>query len=156
MALLTSVLLLPKMLRLNDFFISLKFLIFHFVFLCFLAAQTDTSSYKVSEMDEVTKAVEKAKKDWEETYGKTLDDVKAIEDYGKSADQKNSLPRLNGLAQDGLALLSSLQFKLDLLAPQLPSDEDIQSADNTLQSWKNQIQRYVMHLPIWLLRKSNE
>lgn len=91
-------------------------------------------------MDKVTEAVEKAKKDWEETYGKTLDHIKAIEDYGKSSDQKNSLPRLNGLAQDGLALLSSLQFNLDLLAPQLPTDEDIQSANTTLQSWKNQIQ----------------
>lgn len=91
-------------------------------------------------MDKVTEAVEKAKKDWEETYGKTLDHIKAIQDYGKSSDQKNSLPRLNGLAQDGLALLSSLQFNLDLLAPQLPTDEDIQSANTTLQSWKNQIQ----------------
>lgn len=91
-------------------------------------------------MDKVTEAVEKAKKNWEETYGKTLDHIKAIEDYGKSSDQKNSLPRLNGLAQDGLALLSSLQFNLDLLAPQLPTDEDIQSANTTLQSWKNQIQ----------------
>ncbi|RVW90017.1 hypothetical protein CK203_035946 [Vitis vinifera] len=107
----------------------------------FLAAQTDLRFYlKVSEMDKVTEAVEKAKKDWEETYGKTLDHIKAIEDYGKSSDQKNSLPRLNGLAQDGLALLSSLQFNLDLLAPQLPTDEDIQSANTTLQSWKNQIQ----------------
>ncbi|RVW34987.1 Copia protein [Vitis vinifera] len=81
----------------------------------FLAAQTDLRFYlKVSEMDKVTEAVEKAKKNWEET--------------------------LNGLAQDGLALLSSLQFNLDLLAPQLPTDEDIQSANTTLQSWKNQIQ----------------
>ena len=107
-------------------------------------------------MDKVTEAVEKAKKDWEETYGKTLDHIKAIEDYGKSSDQKNSLPRLNGLAQDGLALLSSLQFNLDLLAPQLPTDEDIQSANTTLQSWKNQIQRYVLNLSIWLLWKLSE
>ena len=125
---------------------------FPIVFRPFLAAQTDLSfDQKVSEMDEVTEAVEKAKKDWEETYGKTLDYIKAIEDYGKSSDQKDSLPRLNGLAQDGLALLSSLQFNLDLLAPQLPTDEDIQSANNTLESWKNQIQRHVLHLSVWLL-----
>ncbi|XP_042967350.1 uncharacterized protein LOC122300626 isoform X2 [Carya illinoinensis] len=50
----------------------------------------------------------------------------------------NSLPRLNGLAQDGLASLSSLQFKLDLLAPQLPADDEVQSATAYLESWKNQ------------------
>ncbi|KAE8714661.1 MUTL protein isoform 1 [Hibiscus syriacus] len=53
---------------------------------------------------------------------------------------KNSLPRLNGLAQDGLALLNSLQFNLDLLAPQLPTDEEVQSAKAILETWKSQSQ----------------
>lgn len=88
-------------------------------------------------------AVDKVKKDWEETYGKTLEHVKAIQEYGKSgrrSEEKNSLPRLNGLAQDGLAMLTSLQFKLDILVPQLLTDEDVQSAQATLESWKNQFQ----------------
>ncbi|GJT07857.1 hypothetical protein Tco_0842319 [Tanacetum coccineum] len=52
-----------------------------------------------------------------------------------------SLARLNGLAQDGLAMLSSAQFNLDLLIPQLPSDEHVQNAQLTLQSWNKEIQR---------------
>ncbi|KAM7485349.1 hypothetical protein LguiA_001358 [Lonicera macranthoides] len=97
-------------------------------------------------MDEVVEAVETAKKDWEEAYNRTQQHIRSIEEYGKSVrsnnpeEKKNSLPRLNGLAQDGLSMLSSLQFKLDLLAPQLPSDDEVQVALSLLQSWKNQIQ----------------
>ncbi|CAL9222597.1 unnamed protein product [Arabidopsis halleri] len=62
--------------------------------------------------------------------------ILAIQEYGKSrrgdaGEEKISLQRLNGLAQDGL----SLQFNLDLLAPQVPSDHHVQS---TLETWKNQ------------------
>ncbi|KAK2634929.1 hypothetical protein Ddye_029721 [Dipteronia dyeriana] len=97
-------------------------------------------------MDEVVEAVEKAKKQWEEAYNKTQEHIKAIENYGKSRrdtnEEKeynsNSFPRLNGLAQDGLALLNSLQFQLDLLCPQLPSDDQVQTANLLLQSWKKQ------------------
>ncbi|KAA8527827.1 hypothetical protein F0562_035304 [Nyssa sinensis] len=95
-------------------------------------------------MDKVVEAVEKAKKDWDETYGRNLEHIRSIEEYGKSGrsntEERNSLQRLNGLAQDGLALLTSLQFKLDLLAPQLPSDDEVQSAQSMLESWKHQIQ----------------
>ncbi|KAF5937840.1 hypothetical protein HYC85_025346 [Camellia sinensis] len=85
-------------------------------------------------MDKVVEAVEKAKKDWEEAYRRTKDTIKSIEEFGKSttgssnAEQKNSLPRLNGIAQDALALLNSLHFNLDLLAPQLPTDDQVQAA----------------------------
>lgn len=86
----------------------------------------------------------KTKKEWDETYGKTQEHIKSIQEFGKSRESsttsKNSLPRLNGLAHDGLALLNSLQFKLDLLAPQLPSDDQVEAAQSLLQSWKNQIQ----------------
>ncbi|KAK3019088.1 hypothetical protein RJ639_004957 [Escallonia herrerae] len=74
-------------------------------------------------MDKVVEAVEKTKKDWAETYGQTLDRIKSIEQYGKpgsasrEAERKDSLPRLNGVAQDGLAALTSLHFDLDVLAP---------------------------------------
>ncbi|XP_059632292.1 uncharacterized protein LOC132274939 isoform X2 [Cornus florida] len=96
-------------------------------------------------MDKVVEAVEKAKKDWDETYNRTQEHIRSIEEYGKNSErstteERNSLPRLNGLAQDGLALLTSLQFKLDLLAPQLPTDEEVQSAHSLLESWKRQIQ----------------
>ncbi|KAK2967932.1 hypothetical protein RJ640_010542 [Escallonia rubra] len=97
-------------------------------------------------MDKVVEAVEKTKKDWAETYGQTLDRIKSIEQYGKpgsassEAERKDSLPRLNGVAQDGLAALTSLHFDLDVLAPQLPTDDEVQAAISLLQSWKNQIQ----------------
>ncbi|KAK4770865.1 hypothetical protein SAY87_031397 [Trapa incisa] len=91
-------------------------------------------------MDEVLEAVEGVKKEWGEAYCKIQDHIKAINEYGKSREEKSSLPRLNGLAQDGLALLNSLQFKLDLLAPQLPSNEDVESAKSLLDSWKNHYQ----------------
>ncbi|KAK9288308.1 hypothetical protein L1049_016759 [Liquidambar formosana] len=93
-------------------------------------------------MDKVAEAVAKVKKDWDETYGRTQEHIKAIQEYGKSrsTEEKNSLPRLNGLAQDGLTMLTSLQFKLDLLVPQLLTDEEVQSAQATLDSWKKQFQ----------------
>ncbi|KAH9681613.1 vesicle transport protein sec20 [Citrus sinensis] len=93
-------------------------------------------------MDEVVEAVEKAKKEWDEAYAKTQAHIKAIENYGKSREEKekssNSLQRLNGLAQDGLNLLNSLHLKLDLLAPQLPTSDQVQSAQSLLQSWKKE------------------
>lgn len=85
-------------------------------------------------------AVETAKKEWDEAYSRAKEHIKAIQGYGgKSREEQNSnsLPRLNGLAQDALALLSSLQFRLDLLAPQLPTDDQVQSATALLHSWKN-------------------
>lgn len=97
-------------------------------------------------MDKVEEEVEKVKKEWDETYSKVVEQIKAIEEYGKSPrvtiaeQQRDSLPRMNGLAQDGLALLNSLQFKLDLFAPQLPTDDQVQSAKNLLESWKNRSQ----------------
>ncbi|KAK4266237.1 hypothetical protein QN277_027187 [Acacia crassicarpa] len=93
-------------------------------------------------MDEVVQEVEKVKKEWYEAYSKTQEHIKAIGEYGKSgrSEEKNSLPRFNGIAQDGLALLSSLQFRLDLLAPQLPTDEEVESATTVLESWKTQSQ----------------
>ncbi|XP_050378652.1 uncharacterized protein LOC126795965 [Argentina anserina] len=101
-------------------------------------------------MDKVEEEVEKVKEEWNDTYNNVVDLIKAIENYGKSPDsasatemettataKKESLPRLKGLTQDGLSLLSSLQFKLDLFAPQLPTDDQVQSAKALLESWKN-------------------
>ncbi|CAH8261692.1 unnamed protein product [Arabidopsis lyrata] len=91
-------------------------------------------------MDEVVVEVEKTKREWEEAYEKTIEHIMAIQEYGKSrrGEEKISLQRLNGLAQDGLSLLNSLQFNLDLLAPQLPSDDQVQSTQSLLETWKNQ------------------
>lgn len=94
-------------------------------------------------MDEIVKAVEEVKKQWNETSYQTQKHIKMIEDYGKSSDmsgEKNSLPRLNGLAQDGLAMLNSLQLKLDVLAPQLPVYDEVQSAQALLENWKQHCQ----------------
>ncbi|KAJ1437863.1 Sec20 [Sesbania bispinosa] len=90
-------------------------------------------------MDKVVEEVQKVKKEWDEAYSKTQDHIKAIEEYGKSGrtkEEKSSLARLNGIAQDGLALFSSFQFTLDLLAPQLPTEKEVESARTMLESWK--------------------
>lgn len=95
-------------------------------------------------MDEVVKAVEEVKKEWGDTWVSTQEHVKMIEQYGKSRsadEEKSSLPRLNALAQDGLAMLDSLQFKLDVLAPQLPTYDEVESAQSLLESWKQQSHR---------------
>eukprot|EP00268_Persea_americana_P019940 TRINITY_DN2027_c0_g1_i1.p1 TRINITY_DN2027_c0_g1~~TRINITY_DN2027_c0_g1_i1.p1 ORF type:complete len:299 (+),score=70.91 TRINITY_DN2027_c0_g1_i1:393-1289(+) len=99
--------------------------------------------------EEVAQAVEKVKKEWDQTFNQTQDHVKAIEKCGKSGkgtEEANSLPRLNGAAQDGLALLRSFQFRLDLLAPQLLTDQQVQSAQHMLKSWKEQYQS--LHLSL--------
>ncbi|KAL1358778.1 hypothetical protein HN51_004021 [Arachis hypogaea] len=101
-------------------------------------------------MDKVTEEVEKVKKEWDETCRKTQEHITEIARYGRSASpndqEQNSLPRLNAIAQDGLALLSSLIFKLDLLAPQLPTDSEVQSARDSLESWKTLIQTLRLNL----------
>ncbi|KAI5384182.1 hypothetical protein KIW84_071259 [Lathyrus oleraceus] len=101
-------------------------------------------------MDKVVEEVEKVKKEWNEAYSKTQDQIKAIGEYGKSGrskeDENNSLSRLNGIAQDGLALLSSLHFNLDLHAPQLPTQQEVDSATELLQSWKTLTQNLRMSL----------
>ncbi|KAK9057565.1 hypothetical protein SSX86_022401 [Deinandra increscens subsp. villosa] len=100
-----------------------------------------------SPTDIVVEEFNKTKKDWDEAYVQTLAHIQAIQNHGKlrstgdnNAEKKESLPRLNGLAQDGLATLSAAQFNLDLLIPQLPTDDHIQNAQFTLQSWNKQIQ----------------
>uniref|UniRef100_A0A1D1Y428 Vesicle transport protein SEC20 n=1 Tax=Anthurium amnicola TaxID=1678845 RepID=A0A1D1Y428_9ARAE len=92
-------------------------------------------------MDEVVHAVEEVKREWRETIAQVIEHVRAIEGCGSSGrgtEEANALPRLNGAAQDGLASLRSLQFRLDLLAQQLPTEEEVQSAQSTLNSWKEQ------------------
>lgn len=92
-------------------------------------------------MDEVVKAVEEVKKEWGDTWVATQEHVKAIEQYGKlrnADEEKSSLPRLNAMAQDGLAMLDALQFKLDVLAPQLPTYDEVESAQSLLENWKQQ------------------
>ncbi|KAH6789947.1 Sec20 family protein [Perilla frutescens var. frutescens] len=92
-------------------------------------------------MDKVAEEVEKVKKEFQGTYEQTLKHMDSIKEYGKTsrisnqsaieeAEKKDSLPRLNGLAQDGLNMLQSLQFNLDLLAPQLPSADDVEKAQS--------------------------
>lgn len=109
-------------------------------------------------MDKVAEEVEKVKKDFQETYNQTLKHIDSIQEYGKisrisnpseiqESEKKDSLPRLNGLAQDGLNMLQSLQFNLDLLAPQLPFVDDVEKAQSLAQSWKDQIQRCPLTCP---------
>ncbi|PKU87523.1 uncharacterized protein LOC110093572 [Dendrobium catenatum] len=92
-------------------------------------------------MDEVAQAVEDVKRTWDQTVVQIEDHIKEIQRCGKSGkgiQEVNSLPRLNSAAQDGLALLRSLQFRFDLLAQQLPTEEEVVSALAALSSWKEQ------------------
>ncbi|KAK1428668.1 hypothetical protein QVD17_17507 [Tagetes erecta] len=102
------------------------------------------ASSSSSTTDIVVDEFNKTKKDWDEAYIQTLTHIQSIQQFGKTRStdvgKKESLPRLNGLAQDGLAMLSAAQFNLDLLIPQLPTDDHIQNAQFTLQSWNKQLQ----------------
>ncbi|XP_047342513.1 uncharacterized protein LOC124946010 [Impatiens glandulifera] len=95
-------------------------------------------------MDRVKEAVKKTKKDWDDEHGRIKDTISSIQVFGKlsssTGEQKNSLPRLNGLAQDGLAQLELFRFNLDLLAPQLPNDDEVEAVQFLLESWKQDIQ----------------
>ena len=94
-------------------------------------------------MDEVAQAVANIKKEWDQSILQIQEHIKSIESCGTSGrgtEEANSLPRLNGAAQDALALLRSLQFKLDFLAQQLSTEEEMQSAQLTLEFWKEQYQ----------------
>ncbi|WVZ59697.1 hypothetical protein U9M48_009807 [Paspalum notatum var. saurae] len=95
-------------------------------------------------MDEVTQAVEDLKKEWIQAVSQLEESIAAIElcgKTGKGTEEANFLPRLNGSAQDALQLLKSLQFRLDLLAQQLPTFDEVQSGQATLQSWDEQYKK---------------
>uniref|UniRef100_A0A453P8B9 Sec20 C-terminal domain-containing protein n=1 Tax=Aegilops tauschii subsp. strangulata TaxID=200361 RepID=A0A453P8B9_AEGTS len=88
-------------------------------------------------MDEVTQAVENLKKEWSQAVEQLEVCIAAIEScgkMGKGTEEAMSLPRLNGSAQDALQLLNALQCRLDLLAEQLPTFEEVQSGQATLGS----------------------
>ncbi|KAG2547740.1 uncharacterized protein LOC120650511 [Panicum virgatum] len=95
-------------------------------------------------MDEVTQAVENLKKEWSQAVSQLEESIATIKSCGKTGkgtEEANSLPRLNGSAQDALQLLKSLQFRLDLLAQQLPTFEEVQSGQATLESWDEQYKK---------------
>ncbi|KAG6501287.1 hypothetical protein ZIOFF_041166 [Zingiber officinale] len=103
----------------------------------------DQPGHRRMRMDEVAQAVAKVKKEWDQSVVQIQDRIRLIESCGtsgKGTEEANSLPRLNGAAQDGLAVLRSLQFKLDFFAQQLSTEEEIQSAQLTLEFWKEQYQ----------------
>jgi protein transport protein SEC20 len=95
-------------------------------------------------MDGVTQAVENLKKEWGQAVSQLDENITAIKSCGKTGkgtEEANSLPRLNGSAQDALQLLKSLQFQLDLLAQQLPTFDEVQSGQATLKSWDEQYKK---------------
>jgi protein transport protein SEC20 len=95
-------------------------------------------------MDEVTQAVQDLKKEWSQAVSQLEESIALIKSCGKTGkgtEEANSLPRLNGSAQDALQLLKSLQFRLDLLAQQLPTFEEVQSGQATLESWDEQYKK---------------
>ncbi|CAN6239060.1 unnamed protein product [Urochloa humidicola] len=89
-------------------------------------------------MDRVTQAVENLKAEWTQAVSQLWETIAAIEscgETGKGTEEAISLPRLNASALDVLQLLKSLRFRLDLLAQQLPTFEQVQAGQATLQSW---------------------
>ncbi|WVZ82461.1 hypothetical protein U9M48_029720 [Paspalum notatum var. saurae] len=95
-------------------------------------------------MDEVTQAVENLKNEWSQAVSQleeSIDAIKSCGKTGKGTEEANYLPRLNGYAQDALQLLKSLQFRLDLLAQQLPTFDEVQAGQATLESWDEQYKK---------------
>ncbi|KMZ63702.1 hypothetical protein ZOSMA_3G01860 [Zostera marina] len=94
-------------------------------------------------VDEVAKAIEKVRSEWVGTFSKAMEHVKEIEAcgrLGKGTEEATSLPRLNGLVQDGLSVLRSLQFRIDLLAQQMDTQDGVLEEQKRLESWKKQYQ----------------
>ena len=106
--------------------------------------EVNESSSDIGMMEEL----KRTKKDWNDAYNHTLNHIRAIQDCDNH--NKNSLARLNGLAQDGLGMLTTAQFNLDLLTPQLPTPHN---AHLLLHSWNNQIQRFT-HYNFYILYTS--
>lgn len=95
-------------------------------------------------VDEVAKTIEKVRSEWVGTFSKAMEHVKEIEAcgrLGKGTEEATSLPRLNGLVQDGLSVLRSLQFRIDLLAQQMDTQDGVLEEQKRLESWKKQYQR---------------
>ncbi|KAL6911677.1 hypothetical protein ACP4OV_000482 [Aristida adscensionis] len=92
-------------------------------------------------MDKVTEDVMNLKKEWGQAVTQLEECIAAFRSCGKTGkgtDDAQSLPRLNRDAKDALQLLKTLQFRLDFLAQQLPTFEEVQSAQATLESWEEQ------------------
>ncbi|GJN21760.1 hypothetical protein PR202_gb09273 [Eleusine coracana subsp. coracana] len=92
-------------------------------------------------MDKVTEEVVDLKKEWDQTVTQLEECIAAFKSCGSTGigtQEAHSLPRLNRAAKDGMQLLKTMQFRLDFLAQQLPTFEEVQSAQATLESWEQQ------------------
>ncbi|KAL6633842.1 hypothetical protein ACP70R_026513 [Stipagrostis hirtigluma subsp. patula] len=90
-------------------------------------------------MDKVTEDVMNLKKEWSQAVTQLEECINAFKSCGKTGkgtEEAQSLPGLNRAAKDALQLLKTLQFRLDFLAQQLPTFEEVQSAQATLLSWE--------------------
>lgn len=95
-------------------------------------------------MDEVADAVAKVITEWGHIFLHTKEYVEKIGIFGKSGkgtEEANVLHSLNRIAQDGLGVVWSMLFKLDLLAPELSSLEEMESTQGLLVEWKEKCQR---------------
>nr|TKW04057.1 hypothetical protein SEVIR_7G084800v2 [Setaria viridis] len=82
-------------------------------------------------MDELTQAVDNLKKEWNQAVSQleeSIDVIRSCGKTGKGTEEANSLPRLNGSAQDALQLLKSLQLCASLRNANLQAKENIRKA----------------------------
>ncbi|RCV33355.1 hypothetical protein SETIT_7G077700v2 [Setaria italica] len=82
-------------------------------------------------MDELTQAVDNLKKEWNQAVSQLEESIAVIRSCGKTGkgtEEANSLPRLNGSAQDALQLLKSLQLHASLRNANLQAKENIRKA----------------------------
>jgi len=93
----------------------------------------------------VVAATQQVIKEWTEAFDEASRRVESIETCGISGGtaEANNLPRLNATVQDCLTKMRSARLRLDLLAQQQPTDEQIESCHATLEQWNNQYKAWV-------------
>lgn len=94
----------------------------------------------MAEEEDVVAATEQVIREWTEAFDEASRRVESIENCGISGGtaEANNLPRLNATVQDCLTKMRSARLRLDLLAQQQPTDEQIESSHSTLEQWNNQ------------------
>lgn len=94
----------------------------------------------MADEEDVVAATEKVMTEWTEAFDEGSRRVESIETCGISGGtaEANNLPRLNATVQDCLTKMRSARLRLDLLAQQQPTDQQIESCQATLEQWNNQ------------------
>lgn len=94
----------------------------------------------MADEEDVVAAAEQVMREWTEAFDEGSRRIESIETCGISGGtaDANNRPRLNAMVQDCLAKMRSAKLRLDLLAQQQPTDQQMESCLATLAQWDNQ------------------